>query len=699
MSTKDRKDTVFDKFLDLVDTISNVPANSPASIQKPKSIIRSAAETQVEKASPDVGSARAFEMAMVLRSSEQDNSRTSGNNFLFSATGNKTIVVKALTKDVAKRFPTDKNDKIIDQYPSFVGPLSTLGGVKPTIGSIVDVMYYDRNNPLAGGIILGFHRGGQKQQDDFTIFESIRGCKEVLSQGMSTTHNAGESLPGRNAEIQSGKDADGTPLPNKARKEPGSTVGEVAGSAASGVPTTKKKLAKEDKQKESTPSGESAEEIKCNTSYQLADVSQTDNQTARGESVPSGQDRSPRTDKLSRAYRISKATGVPVRIILAIFTIESRNNPRAIRFEPHAFLSGNRKRRPWARPDLRGKIDYTPRSKRPPASKDKAWYLSRKRNETNKSAFKKAFQLDPKAAILSTSWGSAQVMGVYLLRVNKDPDAAVALFERDPVKTSDDLMIAWLNDNKRFKRQAKKPEASLDFVLMAEMYNGPGQPVYYGGKLKKAYGDIGPVPSNAELARRQRQPDTTPTVTVDRYNTRTGRIRQRGAPAKDVKKYNNNLMSRPNNQTKRVWEPVAQAFERMRAAAQRQGHHIILNSGQRTFESQFTLRRQNVIDRSKRGDNRYLVTARSSKFKPKTAAPGRSNHQSGIAVDIRTGSPISKNVPSPVYKWLCQNAHRFGFIRTVRSERWHWEFKGNRASRLRFSRVKRNHPSWDGVFV
>ena len=83
MSTKDRKDTVFDKFLDMVDTISNVPANSPASIQKPKSIIRSAAETQVEKASPDVGSARAFEMAMVLRSSEQDNSRTSGNSFLF----------------------------------------------------------------------------------------------------------------------------------------------------------------------------------------------------------------------------------------------------------------------------------------------------------------------------------------------------------------------------------------------------------------------------------------------------------------------------------------------------------------------------------------------------------------------------------------------------------------------------------------
>jgi hypothetical protein len=82
MSTTDRKDTIFDKFLDMVDTISNTPANSPASVQKPKSVVRSAAETQVEKASPDVGSGRSFEMAMVLKSSEQDDSRLKTNSLL-----------------------------------------------------------------------------------------------------------------------------------------------------------------------------------------------------------------------------------------------------------------------------------------------------------------------------------------------------------------------------------------------------------------------------------------------------------------------------------------------------------------------------------------------------------------------------------------------------------------------------------------
>ena len=696
MSTTDRKDTIFDKFLDMVDTISNTPANSPASVQKPKSVVRSAAETQVEKASPDVGSGRSFEMAMVLKSSEQDDSRLKTNSFLFSATGAKTVVVKALTKDVSKRFPSSKNDKIIEQYPTFTGPLSTLGGVKPTIGSIIDVMYYDRNNPLAGGIILGFHRGGQKQQDDFTIFESLKGCKEVLSQGMSTTHNAGESLPGRNAEIQSGKDSDGVPLPNKSRKEEGSTVAEAQATASDGVPTTKNKKAEVDKPKQSTPSGEAADRIVCNTSYQMADVTQTGNQTGRNENRTRQQ---PIPNDLARAYEISKATGISPRLLLAFIQVESKGNPTAVRFEPHAFLSGNKKRRPWARPDLRGSIPYTPRNKKPPESKDRAWYLSRKRNETNKTAFDKAFTLDEEAAVKSTSFGSFQVMGEWLVKAYKTAAAGVRAYNADPVKVSDEMVTAWINANRRFKRAALKPEGSLDFVLLARYYNGPGQKEYYGKLLEEAYAKIGPVPPNAEAAAQQRPAPPTDGPTVDRYNTRTAQIIERGAPAKNVTKYNNNLMSQRNNTTKLVWQTVADAFEQMRADAQQSGIHIILNSGQRTFEQQLATRRQNVIDRSKRGDNRYLVAASSSKFRPRTAPPGRSNHQSGIAVDINTGSPLRKGVPSPTYKWLVENAHRFGFVRTVRSERWHWEFKGSKAARLRFARVKRNHPTWDGIFA
>lgn len=48
------------------------------------------------------------------------------------------------------------------------------------------------------------------------------------------------------------------------------------------------------------------------------------------------------------------------------------------------------------------------------------------------------------------------------------------------------------------------------------------------------------------------------------------------------------------------------------------------------------------------------------------ARPGYSNHQDGKALDLNTRDP-------GVYAWLTRNGARFGFKRTVPSERWHWE--------------------------
>jgi LAS superfamily LD-carboxypeptidase LdcB len=52
------------------------------------------------------------------------------------------------------------------------------------------------------------------------------------------------------------------------------------------------------------------------------------------------------------------------------------------------------------------------------------------------------------------------------------------------------------------------------------------------------------------------------------------------------------------------------------------------------------------------------------------ARPGYSNHQGGIAVDLATGG-----TKTAVYRWLALNAGRWGFVRTVPSEPWHWEFR------------------------
>jgi len=51
------------------------------------------------------------------------------------------------------------------------------------------------------------------------------------------------------------------------------------------------------------------------------------------------------------------------------------------------------------------------------------------------------------------------------------------------------------------------------------------------------------------------------------------------------------------------------------------------------------------------------------------AAPGYSNHQSGLALDLNTSE-------GSVYDWLSAHGGTYGFARTVASERWHWEYQG-----------------------
>ena len=50
------------------------------------------------------------------------------------------------------------------------------------------------------------------------------------------------------------------------------------------------------------------------------------------------------------------------------------------------------------------------------------------------------------------------------------------------------------------------------------------------------------------------------------------------------------------------------------------------------------------------------------------AKPGTSNHGVGLALDLNSSG-------SGVYSWLKNNAHAHGFIRTVSSETWHWEYR------------------------
>lgn len=141
---------------------------------------------------------------------------------------------------------------------------------------------------------------------------------------------------------------------------------------------------------------------------------------------------------------------------------------------------------------------------------------------------------------------------------------------------------------------------------------------------------------------------------------------------------------------------AAKAYIVMVAAAAKDGVSIRLSSGFRPpleaikvksskgvdlkFTSQLQLR---TADRWKGGKcgaftEQARMTAGASCFHPATAAPGKSLHGNGVAIDINTGG-FSSTLPgtgalTPTYVWMALNGWKYGFVRAVRSETWHYEY-------------------------
>jgi hypothetical protein len=156
-----------------------------------------------------------------------------------------------------------------------------------------------------------------------------------------------------------------------------------------------------------------------------------------------------------------------------------------------------------------------------------------------------------------------------------------------------------------------------------------------------------------------------------------------------------------------VFENICPMVLDLIKAAKADGHRIGLNSGYRGIRNvvvdgrkyasgQLDLRKQNAKNASWKtkammdDPNSKLWKARSGNFKPATAAPGFSKHQNGIAIDMSTSSRTSK---TGMYNWLVNNAYKFGFIRTVSSEEWHFEYRPGRKT---FDKVSAGNAKWHG---
>jgi LAS superfamily LD-carboxypeptidase LdcB len=124
---------------------------------------------------------------------------------------------------------------------------------------------------------------------------------------------------------------------------------------------------------------------------------------------------------------------------------------------------------------------------------------------------------------------------------------------------------------------------------------------------------------------------------------------------------------------------IADAVLDLKAAAKKDGINLRINSGFRPdYGPQLNTKSEAGV--SVRADSQeYLYSLFLKKGKPDTAKPGRSKHGNGIAVDFNTGSrtgAINQPLDPNVYSWMVKNSWRFGFVRTVKSEEWHFEYWG-----------------------
>jgi hypothetical protein len=119
-----------------------------------------------------------------------------------------------------------------------------------------------------------------------------------------------------------------------------------------------------------------------------------------------------------------------------------------------------------------------------------------------------------------------------------------------------------------------------------------------------------------------------------------------------------------------IHRSIAANLESMLAAASADGVQIS-GSGYRSSARQIQLRRAHC------GSTPFDVYEKpASQCSPPTARPGRSMHERGLAVDLTVGGRAITTRSSPAFRWLADNASRFGFF-NLPSEPWHWSVNGS----------------------
>ncbi len=92
--------------------------------------------------------------------------------------------------------------------------------------------------------------------------------------------------------------------------------------------------------------------------------------------------------------------------------------------------------------------------------------------------------------------------------------------------------------------------------------------------------------------------------------------------------------------------------------------------GWRDNQTQIRLRRQHC------GTSEYAIYRMpSSRCRPPTARPGRSQHERGLAIDFTSNGRSISTRNNAGFRWLAANAAAYG-LKNLASEPWHWSTTG-----------------------
>ena len=151
-------------------------------------------------------------------------------------------------------------------------------------------------------------------------------------------------------------------------------------------------------------------------------------------------------------------------------------------------------------------------------------------------------------------------------------------------------------------------------------------------------------------------PTTTPSTGATKAigsTASTGRLTSSGAPA-ELARYGNGRIPAAALESigggHRLWAAAAESFQRLQAAAKRDGIHIGVTDSYRSYAEQVDVARRKGLH-SQGG---------------LAAKPGTSEHGWGKSLDLALGASAQR--------WMRAHAGDYGFTENVSREPWHWTY-------------------------